>query len=110
MKTERMTILVTPAQKKAIATKARELNVSAGEVIRRAMEGYRHNDEELVLNALADELDRAVKEARQALKDALGETQRTLDHFAAKTKSERRRAAEWPGSIALSMASKRSCG
>jgi len=45
------------------------------------------------LNALADELDRAVKEARHALKDALGETRRTLDHFAAKTKSEQRRVA-----------------
>ena len=93
MKTERMTILVTPAQKQAIATKARKLNVSAGEVIRRAVESYRHNDEELVLNALADELDRSVKEARHALKDALAETRRTLEHFAAKPKSEQRRAA-----------------
>ena len=93
MKTERMTVLVTPAQKQAIAAKAKKLNVSAGEVVRRAVESYRHNDEELVLNALADELDRAVKEARYALKDALGETRRTLDHFAAKTKSEQRRVA-----------------
>ena len=84
MKTERMTILVTPAQKQAIATKARKLNLSAGEIIRRAVESYRHNDEEIVLNALADELERAVKEARHALKDALGETQRTLEHFASK--------------------------
>ena len=93
MKTERMTVLVTPAQKQAIAAKAKKLNVSAGEVVRRAVESYRHNDEELVLNALADELDRAVKEARHALKDALVETRRTLEHFAAKTKSEQRRAA-----------------
>ena len=93
MKTERMTILVTPAQKQAIATQAKQLNVSAGEVVRRAVEGYRHNDEENVLNALADELDRAVKEARYALKDALGETRRTLEHFAAKAKSEHHRAA-----------------
>ena len=93
MKTERMTVLVTPAQKQAIAAKAKKLNVSAGEVVRRAVESYRHNDEEIVLNALADELDRAVKEARHALKDALGETRRTLEHFAAKARSEQRRAA-----------------
>jgi len=93
MKTQRMTILVTPAQKQAIGIQAKKLNVSAGEVIRRAVEGYRHNDEEIVLNALADELNRAVKEARQALKDALRETRRTLEHFAAKAKSEQRRAA-----------------
>ncbi|OGA45398.1 MAG: hypothetical protein A3F74_27010 [Betaproteobacteria bacterium RIFCSPLOWO2_12_FULL_62_58] len=88
-----MTILVTPAQKQAIATQAKKLNVSAGEVVRRAVEGYRHNDEEIVLNALADELGRAIKEARHALKDALGETRRTLEHFAAKAKSEQHRAA-----------------
>jgi len=93
MKTERMTVLVTPAQKQAITAKAKKLNMSAGEIVRRAVESYRHNDEELVLNALADELDRAVKEARHALKDALGETRRTLDHFAAKARSGQRRAA-----------------
>ena len=93
MKTERMTILVTPAQKQAIATKARKLNVSAGEVIRRAVENYRHNDEEAILNALADELDRSIKEARHALKEALAETRRTVEHFAAKSKSDQRRAA-----------------
>lgn len=93
MKTERMTILVSPAQKQAIATKAKKLNVSAGEVIRRAVESYRHNDEEAVLNALADELDRSVKEARHTLKEALAETRRTIEHFAAKAKSEQRRAA-----------------
>ena len=93
MKTERMTILVTPAQKQANATKARKLNVSAGEIIRRAVESYRHNDEEIVLAALADELDRSVKEARHALKDALTETRRTIAHFAAKPKSRHLKAA-----------------
>ena len=93
MKTERITILVTPAQKQAISAKAKRLNVSAGEVIRRAVESYRHNNEELVLNALADELARAVKEARHALKDALAETRRTIEYFATKAKSEQRRAA-----------------
>ena len=90
MKTERMTILVTPEQKHTITAKAKKLKLSAGEVIRRAVESYRSNEEEMVLNALADELERAVKEARKAIKDALSETQRTLDHFAAKTGSERR--------------------
>lgn len=93
MKTERMTILVTSEQKQAIASRAKKLNVSAGEVIRRAVEGYRHNDEEIVLNALANELDIAVKQARHALKGALSETRRTLNHFAAKAKSEHRKAA-----------------
>lgn len=90
MKTERMTILVTPDQKRAITALAKKLKLSAGEVIRRAVEGYRPNEEEMVLNALADELDRAVKEARKSIKEALHETQRTLEYFAAKAGSERR--------------------
>jgi phosphate uptake regulator len=93
MKTERITILVTPAQKQAIASKAKKLNVSAGEIIRRAVESYRNQDEEIVLSALADELDRSVKEARRALRSALMETRRTIAHFAAKAKSEHRTAA-----------------
>ena len=90
MKTERMTIVVTPGQKRAITAQAKKLKLSAGEVIRRAVENYRPNEEEMGLNALGDELDRAVKGTRKAIKEALAETQRTLDHFAAKAGTERR--------------------
>ncbi len=44
MKTERMTVLVTPEQKRAITVKAAKLKLSAGEVIRRAVESYRSSD------------------------------------------------------------------
>ncbi|MEO6023039.1 MAG: hypothetical protein ABIP64_07980 [Burkholderiales bacterium] len=84
MKTERMVILVTPEQKATIASKAKALNLSAGEVVRRAVDTYRPNDDEALLNALADELGRSVRESRKALKEALGEVNKTLGHFAAK--------------------------
>ena len=84
MKTERMVILVTPEQKATIATKAKELNLSAGEIVRRAVDTYRPNDDELLLNALADELGRSVRDSRKALKEALNEVNKTLNHFAAK--------------------------
>jgi hypothetical protein len=92
MKTERMVILVTPEQKAAISTKAKALNLSAGEIVRRAVDTYRPNDDEPLLNALADELVRSVRESRKALKEALSEVRKTLDHFTAK-RSPARKAA-----------------
>ena len=84
MKTERMVILVTREQKATIATKAKQLNLSAGEIVRRAVDTYRPNDDELLLNALADELGRSVRDSRKALKEALNEVNKTLNHFAVK--------------------------
>jgi hypothetical protein len=82
MKSERLTILVTADQKRAIAAKAKRLNLSAGEVVRRAVESYRSDDEERVLDALADELARSAKEARKAIKEALDELRRTRAQLA----------------------------
>lgn len=81
MKTERMTILLTPQQKEVINTKARKLNLSAGEVVRRAVEVYQSGSDDALLTALAEELERSVKEARVALKSALAETRETLDRL-----------------------------
>jgi len=92
MKTERLTILVTPDQKRAIAAKAKTLNLSAGEVIRRAVESYRTGDEERLLDALADELDRSVKEARKSIKGALDELRRTHAQLSGKARPQRRAA------------------
>lgn len=92
MKTERMVILVTPEQKATIAGKAKALNLSAGEIVRRAVDTYRPNDDEVLLNALADELGRSVRESRKALKGALSEVHKTLDHFAAKRAPMRKAA------------------
>lgn len=92
MKTERMTILLTPQQKEVIHAKAKKLNLSAGEVVRRAVEGYQAGGDEALLMALAEELERSVKEARIALKSALIETRATLDHLE-KTRAAARKAA-----------------
>jgi hypothetical protein len=88
MKSERLVILRTPEQKQAIVAHARALNMSAGEIIRRSVERYRPNDEEAVLTALADELERSARETRKALAAARAEVRQTLAHFEA-----RRRAA-----------------
>jgi hypothetical protein len=87
MKSERLTILVTADQKRAITAKAKRLNLSAGEVVRRAVESYHSGDEERVLDALADELARSAKEARTAIKEALDELRRTRAQLAGRERA-----------------------
>lgn len=87
MKTERMTVLVTPEQKAAILARAASLGLSAGEMVRRAVESYEPSaasaaEDEVVLNALADELFAAAKSARAALNEANREIQATLEQLA----------------------------
>lgn len=82
VKTERLTVLISPEEKAALVARAKGLGLSAGEMIRRAALEYRPAQEaaesELVLNALADELITAAKEARQALNSAEKELRSTL--------------------------------
>lgn len=88
MKSERLTILVTSNQKRAIAAKAKRLNLSAGEVVRRAVASYRSDDEERMLDALADELTRSVKDARKAIREALDELRRTRAQLSGRTRTQ----------------------
>jgi hypothetical protein len=93
MKSERMTILVTPEQKAAILARAERLGVSAGEMVRRAVESYDSaagsDEDQAVLDALAEELFAAAEAARTALREANEELQSTLKQLA-----QRREAAE----------------
>ena len=88
MKSARMTILLTPAQKAAIRARAQALGVSTGEMVRRAVESYRTaaketpSGSEAVLNALADELFAAAKEAKSALAAASRDVQTTVKQLA----------------------------
>jgi hypothetical protein len=86
MKTERMTILVTAEQKAAILARAQNLGLSAGEMMRRAVDAYdpaaSMDEDETVLNALADELFAAARDARAALEEANRELEATLDQLA----------------------------
>lgn len=87
-----MTILLKSQQKEVIQAKAKNLNLSAGEVVRRAVEGNQAGGDEALLSALAEELARSVKEARAALKSARAATRKTIDHLE-KTRTAARRAA-----------------
>jgi len=92
MKTERLVILVTPEQKRALAHRAKALDLSVAELVRRSAEGVRPGaEDERALAALANELQRSVKESRVALRAALAETQATLAQLG-KGRKERRAA------------------
>ncbi|OGA14368.1 MAG: hypothetical protein A3D95_04135 [Betaproteobacteria bacterium RIFCSPHIGHO2_12_FULL_69_13] len=78
MKTERVVILMTPEQKRAIAHRAKALDVSVAELVRRSAEGFGSGADEATLAALAAELHGAVKESRAALRAAIGEAEATL--------------------------------
>jgi hypothetical protein len=96
MKTARMTILLPPEDKAAIHARALSFGISAGELVRRAVESYGNGraagdadaESEMVLNALADELFAAAAEARAALAQANVEVQATVKQL-----SKRRGAA-----------------
>lgn len=78
MKTERLVVLVTPQQKRALSRRARALEVSVAELLRRSAEGAGGSDSERTLVALAGELRQAAREGRAAVRAALAEAERTL--------------------------------
>lgn len=86
MKTERLVILVTRQEKQAINARAKSLNMSTSEIVRRAVDNYRPNErhEEEVLERLATELEASTKETRKALRAAQKELNETLAYFADK--------------------------
>lgn len=78
MKTERLAILVTSRQKRALVRRAKALDLSVAEFVCRLAEGFRPDAGDQMLAALASELKRSVKESRAALRSALAEVKATL--------------------------------
>ena len=56
MKTDRLTLLVTPEEKAELAARARVLGISASELVRRAVRSYDPDDDRDELTSLAEEL------------------------------------------------------
>src|SRR3972149_2990228 len=84
MKRER---LVTPQEKRALAKRAKALDVSVGELLRRSAQGLGAGADEATLSVLAREVQTAVKESRAALREALVEAQATLSLRSPKRKA-----------------------
>jgi hypothetical protein len=82
MKTERLTVRVTAQEKREIAQRAKALNLSIAEMIRRALNGGdMSGQDQAALDALADELERNADELRQAVRETLEEIAKTAAPF-----------------------------
>ena len=79
MKTDRLTLLIAPADKAAIAARADELGLSVSELVRRATVAYEPEDEALVreLDALWPEVGAALDRIEANLDRALA---RSAEH------------------------------
>ncbi len=77
MKTERVTLLTSPAFKAFLSAEALREGVSVAELIRTRCE-RRPTDEEAALVALTGELNKAVAQARESIKSGLDDAQSVL--------------------------------
>lgn len=71
MKTDRMTLLVTPDEKAELAARANALGISASELVRRALDSYDPDLDEAAVQELADELAQAAARMEKKLDDCL---------------------------------------
>ena len=83
-KLERMVVLVTPAQKRSIVSRAKARRLSMGEMVRRSVESYRSEEDTALLEKLVKELEASSRDAMRALREAEAEVRKTLAHFAAR--------------------------
>lgn len=83
-KLERLVVLVTPAQKRSIVSRAKARRLSMGEMVRRSVEGYRSEEDTALLERLVKELEASSRDAMRALRQAEAEVRKTLAHFAAR--------------------------
>lgn len=81
-KLERMVVLVTPAQKRSIVSRAKARRLSMGEMVRRSVESYRSEEDTALLGRLVKEFEASSRHAMRALREAEAEVRKTLTHFA----------------------------
>ena len=89
--TERVPVLMTPAEKKRVVSKANKAGLTTGEYMRRAAEGYRPADDDKALEAMINEMNKATRSAEKAIDDALAfvaASNKRIEEMEAKAKSE----------------------
>ena len=89
--TERVPVLMTPAEKKRVVSKANKAGLTTGEYMRRAAEGYRSADDDKALEAMINEMNKATRKAEKAIDDALAfvaASNKRIEEMEAKAKSE----------------------
>ena len=92
--TERIVVLVTAEQKAAISDRAKDANLTVGELLRRAAAAYSVDEQDQVLAGLVEQVRKSTAQANKALEDALkqvAESQRRIEGMEAAHARRRRR-------------------
>ena len=87
--TERVVVLMTPAEKRGLETKARRLGASAAEVVRRSVKAYEPGGDDAQIETMLRRLAAAHRATLAALDDAERELAATRAHFAGKRRERR---------------------
>ncbi len=69
--TQRIPVLVTPAEKSQIGRMARDAGLSMGEFLRRAATAFRPSEDEKMLEGMIDQMNKTTAKASAAIDDAL---------------------------------------
>lgn len=69
--TERITVLVTAAEKNQIASLAKSANHSMGEFLRRAAASFRPSEDDQLLEGMIDQMNKTTAQAGAAIDNAL---------------------------------------
>ena len=94
MKSERINLLVTPEEKAAIEARAAALNLSTSEMVRRAIDSFDPEFDDVELQALAEELRAVVAATEERVDAALRELDRLETFLADKASLKRAVVAE----------------
>ena len=89
---ERIVVQATAQDKKAIALKAKQLDMPVSELMRRAAFSYRSNDSDAELSALADAAKAAADRAGAAIDDSLAFIKESNNRIAAMQSKGTRKA------------------
>lgn len=82
--TERVVVLMTPAEKRSLERKAKATRLSTGELVRRSVEAFDPRMTDGAVMALLDTFSASHRESLQALDRAEKELAETRAYFAAK--------------------------
>ena len=90
--TERIVVLVTREQKEAISNRAKEANLTVGELLRRAAAAYSVDEQDGALAGLVEQVRKSTAQASKALDDALRQVAESQRRIAAMEKKAHARA------------------
>ncbi|MEA3412527.1 MAG: hypothetical protein U9R74_13455 [Pseudomonadota bacterium] len=91
--TERVPVLMTPAEKKRVVSRARKAGLTTAEFMRRAAEGYRPAEDDKALEAMIDEMNKATGNAAKAIDDTLAFVAASIKRIAKLEAAARGKAA-----------------